>query len=51
MLGGAFVIAAIELLVLAIGAGFGLSTVSPRPNSGASATTFAVMTAIWSVIV
>jgi len=48
---GAFVIAALTLLLLAIGAGFGLSTVSPWPNAGVSATTFAVMTAIWLVIV
>lgn len=51
ILGGAFVIAAISLLLLAIGAGFGLSTVSPWPGVGVSATTFAVMTAIWLVIV
>jgi hypothetical protein len=40
-----------DLLLLAIGAGFGLSTVSPWPGIGVSATTFAVMTAIWLVIV
>ena len=51
ILGGAFVIAAITLLLLAIGAGFGLSTVSPWPGVGVSATTFAVMTAIWLVII
>jgi hypothetical protein len=51
ILGGAFVIAAIALLLLAIGAGFGLSTVSPWPGVGVSATTFAWMTAIWLVIV
>jgi hypothetical protein len=51
ILGGAFVIAAIGLLLLAIGAGFGLSSVSPWPNSGSSATTFLVMTAIWLVVV
>lgn len=51
ILGGAFVIAAIGLLLLAIGAGFGLSTVSPWPGVGISATAFAVMTAIWLVIV
>src|SRR5579863_6567631 len=32
ILGGAFVIVAIGLLLLAIGAGFGLSTVSPWPG-------------------
>lgn len=51
IVGGAFVIAALTLLLLAIGAGFGLSTVSPWPGRGVSATTFAVMTAIWLVIV
>jgi hypothetical protein len=51
ILGGAFVIAAIGLLLVAIGAGFGLSAVSPWPGVGVSATTFAVMTAIWLVIV
>lgn len=51
VLGGAFVIAAISLLLLAIGAGFGLSTVSPWPGAGVSATTFVVMTAIWLVVV
>ena len=51
ILGGAFVIAAISILLLAIGAGFGLSTVSPWPGIGISATTFAVMTAIWLVVV
>ncbi|HZT89426.1 MAG TPA: hypothetical protein VFA12_15740 [Stellaceae bacterium] len=49
--GGAFLIAALTLLLLALGAGFGLSTVSPWPGLGVSATTFAVMTAIWLVIV
>jgi len=51
ILGGAFVIAAVGLLLLALGAGFGLSTVSPWPNSGISATTFGVMTVIWLVVV
>jgi hypothetical protein len=51
ILAGAFVIAAIILVLLAIGAGFGLSTVSPWPGIGVSAITFAVMTAIWLVIV
>lgn len=51
IIGGAFLIAALSLLLLAIGAGFGLSTVSPWPGGGVSVTTFAVMTAIWLVIV
>jgi hypothetical protein len=51
ILGGAFVTAATGLLLLAIGAGFGLSTVSPWPNGETSATTFVVMAAIWLVVV
>jgi len=51
ILGGAFVIAAIGLMLLALGAGFSLSTVSPWPNAGVSATTFGVMTVIWLVVV
>ena len=49
--GGAFVTAAVALLLMALGAGFSLSTVSPWPSAGVSATTFGVMTVIWLVIV
>jgi hypothetical protein len=48
---GAFVAAASSLLLAALGSGFGLASVSPWPNSGVSATTFTVMTAIWLVVV
>jgi hypothetical protein len=51
ILGGAFVIAAIGLLLLALGAGLGLSTVSPWPNAGVSATTFGAIAVIWLVVV
>jgi hypothetical protein len=51
VLGGAVVAAAIGLMLLAFGAGFGLSTVSPWPNAGISLTTFTVTTAIWLVVV
>jgi hypothetical protein len=51
ILGGAFVIAAVSLLLVAIGAGFSLSAVSPWPGAGVSATSFAVMTAIWLMVV
>lgn len=51
VLGGAFIIAALGLLLLALGAGFGLSSVSPWPNAGVSLTTFGVLTAIWLVVV
>jgi hypothetical protein len=50
-LGGAFIIAAVGLLLLALGAGFGLSSVSPWLNAGVSVTTFGVMTAVWLVVV
>ena len=51
ILAGAFAIAATSLILLALGSGFGLSSVSPWPNSGVSATTFTVMMAIWLTIV
>jgi hypothetical protein len=48
---GAFVAAAASLVLVALGSGFGLASVSPWPDSGASATTFTVMTAIWLIVV
>ena len=51
IIGGAFAAAALSLIVLALGSGFGLTSVSPWSNSGASATTFTVMTAIWLIVV
>ncbi|HEX3860654.1 MAG TPA: hypothetical protein VHY35_03080 [Stellaceae bacterium] len=50
VIGGAFLIAATGIIIVALGAGFGLSSVSPWPGSGVSATTFTVMTAIWLII-
>jgi len=38
-------------LLLALGAGFGLSSVSPWPSAGVSLATFGVMTAVWLVVV
>lgn len=51
IIGGAFAAAALSLILLALGSGFGLASVSPWSNSGASATTFTVMTAIWLIVV
>jgi hypothetical protein len=51
ILGGAFAAAALALILLALGSGFGLASVSPWPNSGASATAFTIMAAIWLIIV
>jgi hypothetical protein len=48
---GAFAAAASSLILLALGSGFGLASVSPWSNSGASLTTFTVLTAIWLIIV
>src|SRR5579884_1014155 len=38
VIGGAFIIAATSIILLALGAGFGLSAVSPWPQQGASVT-------------
>ncbi|HUC69796.1 MAG TPA: hypothetical protein VMS01_01265 [Stellaceae bacterium] len=51
IIGGAFAIAAISLILLALGAGLGFASVSPWSNSGASATTFTVAAAIWLLVV
>jgi hypothetical protein len=49
--GGAVAAAAVSLILLALGSGFGLASVSPWANSGASVTTFTIMTGIWLIIV
>jgi hypothetical protein len=51
IIAGSFAIAALSLILLALGSGFGLTSVSPWPNSGVSVTTFTAMTAIWLVVV
>jgi hypothetical protein len=51
IIAGGFVIAAVTMLLLALGSGLSLSSVSPWPGSGVSATTFTVMTAIWLIVV
>ncbi|TSD88743.1 hypothetical protein FFK22_010725 [Mycobacterium sp. KBS0706] len=48
---GAAVAAAITLALMVLGAGFGLSIVSPWPGSGVSASTYAVTTAIGLVVI
>lgn len=50
VIGGAFAAAALSLILLALGSGFGLASVSPWSNAGASATTFTVMTAVWLIV-
>jgi hypothetical protein len=49
--GGAFVAAAVYLILLALGAGLGLSAVSPWSNNGASASTISGMAIVWLLII
>jgi hypothetical protein len=51
IIAGAFAIVAVGLILLALGSGLGLSSVSPWPNSGPSAMTFGVLAAVWLIIV
>jgi hypothetical protein len=51
IIAGAVVACAVSLILLALGSGLGLASVSPWAERGASATTFTVMTAIWLVVV
>ena len=51
IIAGAFSIAALGLIMLALGWGLGLSSVSPWSNSGLSATTFGVYAAVWLIVV
>src|SRR5262245_44329081 len=47
---GAMAAAAVSLLLAALGTGLGFASISAWPNSGASAATFSVMTAIWLIV-
>ena len=51
IIGGAFIMAAVTMLLLALGSGLGLSSVSPWAGSGVSVTSFTVATAIWLIVV
>jgi Thiol:disulfide interchange protein len=51
VVGGAVAAAAVTLILVALGAGLGFASLSPWSRLGASATTFAVTTAIWFVVV
>ena len=48
--GGAFVTAALSLIMLALGAGFGLSAVSPWSNVGVSAAAVGTAAIVWLVV-
>ena len=51
IIGGAIAAAGVTLILTALGAGLGFASLSPWSRVGASATTFAVTTAIWFVVV
>src|SRR6202048_2223576 len=51
IIAGAFAIAAVALILLALGSGLGFDSVSPWYNSGPSATTFGVLAAVWLLVV
>jgi hypothetical protein len=48
---GGITAAAVSVILLLFGAGLGLSSVSPWPHDGVSATTFTVLAAVWLIIV
>ena len=51
VIGGAFAAAALSAILIALGSGLGLASISPWPYSGASATTFTAMTGMWLIVV
>src|ERR1700733_8568182 len=50
VIAGAAVTAALSLILLALGAGLGLSAVSPYSDSGVSASTFGTSAIIWLIV-
>src|ERR1700748_2341930 len=51
IIGGALAAVAITLLLVALGSGIGLSSVSPWSSSNPSATTLTLLAAVWLIIV
>ena len=51
IIGGALAAVAISLLLVALGSGIGLSSVSPWSSLNPSATTFTLLAAVWLIIV
>jgi hypothetical protein len=51
VIGGAFVAAALSLILLALGAGLGLSSISPWANVGLSASTVSTAAIIWLILI
>jgi hypothetical protein len=50
IIAGAFVAASVSLVLFALGSGLGFAAISPWPGHGVSATTFAITTAIWLIV-
>lgn len=50
IIAGAFVATAVSLALFALGSGLGLAAISPWPGRGITATTFAVTTSIWLIV-
>ena len=50
IIAGAFVAASATLVLVALGSGFGLASISPWHNHGVTVTTFAVTGAIWLIL-
>jgi hypothetical protein len=51
VIAGAFVTAALSLILLALGTGIGMSSVSPWANTGASASAVGAGAIIWFVLI
>src|SRR3954452_10719723 len=51
IIAGAFAASTLTFILMLLGSGLGLTMVSPWSGSGLSATSFAVSTAIWLVVV
>ena len=51
VIGGAFVAASVALIMLALGAGFGLSTVSPWSNASASSAAIGTAAICWLIVI
>lgn len=51
IIAGAVVAASVSLILIAIGAGFGLLSASPWAGHGVSVTTFTAVTAIWFIVI
>jgi hypothetical protein len=51
VIAGAFVAAALSLILLSLGTGLGLSSVSPWSNLGVSASTVGILAIIWLIII